>query len=426
MTGQGSLWGETARRGTARVIVPFISQRCGVMLTLDDDEWLLADVGGTYARFMHWGTASSDAFQKLRNEHYGSLAEAVAAFETAAGAHASQAALALATPILGDRLRLTNRDWQFSATALRAACGWRRLLIVNDFVAAAAGLPAMQTGDRQLLQSGSAGVAQAHGTGAGMPADAAGTVRMAGTRPWLLLGPGTGLGCAVLLDVGDAAERVLASEAGHMSFAPPDPRIDSELQRAACQRWGRVSWERLLSGSGLAWLHGQLANGPGSDAGAGTAHSDAAHGDTAHHDAAHGSTAHTGTAHAATTHAASAIDAAEVVRRALAGEDIARAAVTRFCGWLGACAGDLCLAFGADGGVHLTGGVINGLGAAFDTEAFLRAFRDKGRAAARLAHVPVLRLGCDDLAFRGLQRIVAGHVRAPGLSIDEGGLIGLA
>ena len=76
--------------------------------------------------------------------------------------------------------------------------------------------------------------------------------------------------------------------------------------------------------------------------------------------------------------------------------------------------------------MHLTGGVLNGLGAAFDVEAFLRAFRDKGRAAERLARVPIWRLNCDDLAFRGLRRIVVGRVRAPGLLIDDGGLAELA
>ena len=86
-----------------------------------------------------------------------------------------------------------------------------------------------------------------------------------------------------------------------------------------------------------------------------------------------------------------------------------------------AFAGDLCLAFGANGGVWLTGGVLDGLGDAFDTDASLQAFDDKGRYAASQREVPVRRVLAGDLAFRGLARIVEGACRAPGVALGEAG-----
>src|SRR5690606_4414334 len=89
---------------------------------------------------------------------------------------------------------------------------------------------------------------------------------------------------------------------------------------------------------------------------------------------------------------------------------------------LGEFAGDLCLAFGADGGVWLTGGVLDGLGAGFERAAFLEAFADTGRYATRRREVPVRGVLARDLALRGLERIVAGASRAPGIVATERGL----
>src|SRR5690606_34569978 len=107
-----------------------------------------------------------------------------------------RAALAIALQIRGTRLRMTNRPWSFHVQELRRETGLDELRLFNDFVAAAAGLPALVDEEVEVLRSGSP--ASGH---------------------WLLIGPGTGLGAAALLDTGSALERVLASEAGHMGFA---------------------------------------------------------------------------------------------------------------------------------------------------------------------------------------------------------------
>ncbi len=319
-----------------------------------DDAWLFADIGGTNARFARWTAAAGLApISRRPADDFASLPEAAEAFERTQPDRARRAALAIALQIRGARLRMTNRAWSFEVQELRRALGVDELRLVNDFVAAAAGLPALGDGDAAVVRAGSPGL---------------------GHR--LLIGPGTGLGAAALLDAGSALERVLASEAGHMGFAGHDPALE-RLREVVRTRWTRVSWERLLSGEGLGVLH-------------------------------------------AWQRGADEVLAAPQVSALVADGDRAATEAARwFSRLLGAFAGDLCLAFGADGGVWLTGGALDGLGAGFDRAAFLEAFDDKGRYAARQREVPVHHVLAHDLAFRGLERIVRDNCRAPGIVITE-------
>ncbi|HEY0878346.1 MAG TPA: glucokinase [Zeimonas sp.] len=319
--------------------------------------WLFADIGGTNARFARWrADRGTGPIGRWRADDFATLPDAVAAFERTQSDPARHAAIAIALQIRGTQLRMTNRPWSFEVQALRRELALDELRLVNDFVAAAAGLPALGDDEIEVLRPG-------------VPA----------SGHWLLIGPGTGLGAAALLDTGSAHERVLASEAGHMGFAGHDRALDG-LRDAARARWSRVSWERLLSGEGLGVLHAWRAQAhqllPAPRISALVAEGDAA-----------------------------AIDAARWFSRLI-----------------GAFAGDLCLAFGADGGVWLTGGVLDGLGAGFDRAAFLEAFDDKGRYAAHQREVPVRHVLACDLAFRGLERIVSGACRAPGIVTTEEGI----
>ena len=330
--------------------------------------WLFADVGGTNVRTCRWSREGGiGPIARSPADASASLEEALRGFERSQGEAATRAAIAVALPIRGGPMRMTNRAWIVDPAGLHAALQLRTLRVVNDFVAAAAGIPALGERDTRPLRTGSAGP---------------------GCR--LLIGPGTGLGAAALVGpaggaTGDASgdasgdeERVLASEAGHMGLAWQGDEL-APLQALGRARWGRLSWERLLGGEGLGWLHAwrcgvDVPSAP-----------------------------------------------AEVVSRAALGERAAREAVTWFSRLLGTFAGDLCLAFGADGGVWLTGGVVDGLGDAFDEDAFLQAFDDKGRYAASQREVPVRRVLAGDLAFRGLARIVEGACRAPGVVLGETG-----
>lgn len=336
-------------------------------------EWLFADIGGTNARFGRWrGDRGMGPIVRSRADDFDGLPHAVDAFESGQPERARHAALAVAVRVRDAALQMTNRRWSIEPRRLRSELRLDTLHLVNDFVAAAAGLPSLGDDSLRVVRAGS-------------PA----------SDHFLLIGPGTGLGAAALLDVGTAAERVLASEAGHMGFAGAEPQL-APLVTAAAQRWQRLSWERLLNGEGLclfqAWQDEVARAGGAPDP-------------------------------RAIETSARAVSAHEVSARVAAGDAASLRAASWFSRQLGAFAGDLCLAFGADGGVWLTGGVLDGLDRAggFDETAFLEAFDDKGRYSNRQRVVPVRRVRADDLAFRGLARITEGLCRAPGLFVTGNG-----
>ncbi len=316
----------------------------------DDVEWVLADVGGTNARLACWHASSGRSdLRHLENAGFAGLHEVLAAYLADVGRPVRCAALALALPVTGDQLTFTNRAWSMSAPQLAARLALERLVIVNDFVAAAAGALAIE--GTQVVQHGEAKGAMC-----------------------AVLGPGTGLGAAGVL--AGRPPRVIESEAGHMSFAAGD---DESLRvlHAAQQRWGRVSWERLLSGSGLAWVDAFLRGSRDIDA------------------------------------------PARVAQRAQAGERAAVAAAHWFSRALGSFAGDVCLALRATRGVYLAGGVLAGLGPAFERAAFREGFADKGRFRALLEEVPCWRIDAGDLALPGLEAIVRGALGAPGVLVRD-------
>ncbi|GIL05141.1 MAG: hypothetical protein AMXMBFR72_00310 [Betaproteobacteria bacterium] len=319
----------------------------------NEGEWIVADIGGTHARFARWTAAAGlDALARHDNDDFADLAALIDRYRRDAAPAARQALLAFALPVGTGEMRMTNRDWSFTADGLRAALGLSRLRVVNDFVAAAAGIGGLAPHERTHIGGG----AQARGT-------------------TLVLGPGTGLGAAAIALV-DGGEHVVASEAGHMSAAPAGALAQAAYERAR-QRFGRVSWERLLCGEGLALFD---ATARGAD---------------------------------------EVRPPAVVAAAAQAGEEAALRAASAFSRALGEFAGDLALAFGATG-VYLTGGVLQGLGSAFDAPALRAGFEDKGRFSALLHQVPCFRVDADDLALRGLARLLAGAVSAPIVAVESG------
>jgi glucokinase len=201
---------------------------------------LLADIGGTNARFaIELGPQRFDAVAVLSCAEYPSLADAMRAYLAGPGkehaASVRHAAIAIANPVDGDIVSMTNHHWSFSIAALRHELGLDTLLVVNDFTALAMALPHL--GPHQRTQ-----------VGGGMP--------VAG-RTIGLVGPGTGLGVSGISPVG-AHWAALASEGGHASFAPFDDTEDT-LLRELRSLHGHVSAERLLSGAGLEFIHRTLA-----------------------------------------------------------------------------------------------------------------------------------------------------------------------
>ena len=306
---------------------------------------LLADIGGTNARF-----ALADEAHALKNikvlasGNYPSLADAVQDYlSQCSGALVRNAVVAIATPVLGDRVRMTNHHWSFSIEATRILLGLQTLLVINDFSALAMSLPYLQEGQLVRLDRD------------GQPRHGVKTV----------IGPGTGLGMAGLVPVaGDW--QALATEGGHVDFAPSDA-LEVEMLKILWQDFARVSAERLVSGPGISLIYRVLCQ--------------------------------------IYNIQPKATDPARIVELATDGScPIARQTMVTFSGFLGAVAGNLALTFGATGGVYLGGGVLGKLGDNFDISKFRERFVDKGRFRPYLEAIPNYRITAEYPALIGAAR----------------------
>lgn len=291
---------------------------------------LLGDIGGTKSRFALLDAAGEIVETRtLRNADHDSLA--AAAEEYLSGLDGGEetvqrGALAVATPIRGDSVHLTNRDWSFSISALRHRLGLDELKVLNDFEALALAVAHLDEAQAPLLKPGEAV------TGA----------------PLAVLGPGTGLGMAAALPTA-TGWRAVAGEGGHQTLAAATAR-EWEVRQVLARRFGHVSWERAVSGPGLLNLYQALCELDGVREGASTP---------------------------------------SEVDELAASDPHAKEAVELFSALLGAAAGDLALTVGARGGVYLGGGVLPAMGDTFPRDPFRARFADKGRFASYLEPIPV-------------------------------------
>ncbi len=290
---------------------------------------LVADIGGTNARFaLHIGH-DIGRMQVLACADFAQLADAVRYYLRACDAQVRHAALGVANPVHGDFLRMTNHHWEFSIEALRRELGLDSLLVLNDFATLALALPLLPSDELRQI-GGACAVAHA---------------------PRAVVGAGTGLGVAGLMPTRDGGWLPVAGEGGHVSFSPADDD-EAELWRFARARHGHVSAERLLCGRGLELIHAWLC---------------ARDGETAN-----------------------AVDAAYITDHALRRDDArCTRAVDMFCGMLGTLAGNVALTFDARGGLYIGGGIVPRLGDYFARSPFRERFDAKGRFSQALARIPV-------------------------------------
>lgn len=311
--------------------------------------WLLADIGGTNARF-GWldgdGTAVTHV-QTLPTAEHAGPAEAARAYlaqlaQTLGARYRAPrgGAFAVATAVGGDRVGFTNNGWNFSRSATQAQLGLDQLLLLNDFEALALSLPRLAPHQQRAIGR--------------TPPAPRGTLAV--------IGPGTGLGVAGLVPTAHGWVAV-PGEGGHSSVSAADD-FESALLSAVRREFAHVSAERVLSGIGLPVLHRAVAEVLGQPAGA-------------------------------------ALSAEEIVERGLNGHDaVCGRAIDSFSALLGSFAGNVALVLGARGGVFIGGGIVPRLGERFFESRFRERFEAKGRFQSYLQAIPTA-LITDTLAALG-------------------------
>ncbi len=321
-------------------------------------ELLAADIGGTHARFA-LATPGPDgrpllaAVACLKVADHASLDSALAAYAAGLGRPLPRhAALAVAGPVEGELLKLTNNPWVLRPALMAERLGFAAVALVNDFEAVAHAVDVAGPEDLVPLA----------GPAAGLPP--AGVVSV--------IGPGTGLGVAMLVrQPGGVAgpSLILPTEGGHMDFAPLDSLEDRILADLRA-RFRRVSVERVVAGPGLANLRAALAAIEGRPI--------------------------------------LPMEDSALWEAAREGADpLARAALDRWCLALGSVAGDLALAHWS-AAVVLAGGIVPRLGGFLARSGFHARFVAKGRFEAHMAKLPVLGIA---LAEPGLVGAAAAGFR---------------
>ena len=295
--------------------------------------WLVGDIGGTNLRF---ALAEPDgrgfrlsAERRLLVADHAGVEPALATYLRAIAPRRPRGgALAVAGPVLGDTVEMTNTGWRWSTEALRQQLGFERLVCLNDVEAQALALPHLAASDLRPV-------------GRDNPAAVAGA-------PRVVVAPGSGLGVSALVTVGGHAHAI-AGEGGHVTMAP-ETEFERAVYRALAERDGHVSWERVLSGPGIEAMHRESERIDGRKP--------------------------------------SGADAATIVALAAERDACAKQAVDTFGALLGAYAGDLALIFGARGGVSFGGGIVPAMADLIASGPLRLRFEAKGRFRDYLRAIP--------------------------------------
>lgn len=310
--------------------------------------WLVADIGGTNARFAlaRDGGRRLDEVASVRCADFAGPEEAVRGYLDDLGvACPCVAAFAVAAPVLADAIHLTNSTWAFSRVSLQRALGLEEFVVINDFAALAQALPSLQPAHYRVF---------------------AGPVPAAGAA-MAVLGPGTGLGVAAIVP-SSRGWVVVPGEGGHATLSASTP-FELEVLQAIRRRFDHVSAERVLSGMGLPTLYGAVSTLRGEPG--------------------------------------AVRDGEEVTRRAIGGEAAAAATLDMFCALLGEFAGNVALMFGARGGVFLGGGIVGQLGELFVRSPFRDRFESKGRFTPWLREVATPLIIAPEAALLGAAAALA-------------------
>jgi len=306
-----------------------------ITITTAPYPWLVADIGGSNARF-GWIAGANQTISHVHTLAVNKFETPIAASENylarlqeqlgAAYQSPRCAAFAVATAAGQDQINFTNSHWGFSRAHVQASLQLERFLVINDFEALALSLPRLQAS--QIRAHGK--LPEHHGTLA-------------------VVGPGTGLGVGSVIETRHGWIAI-PGEGGHASLAATDD-FESKVLSRVRQEFPHVSAERLLSGIGLPVLYRAVAHNLGATA--------------------------------------EELSTEVIVDRGLQNQDAAcRQTLDTFCALLGSFCGSIALTVGARSGVYIGGGIVPRFGDFFFNSRFREKFEAKGRLQPYLQQIP--------------------------------------
>ncbi len=313
---------------------------------LNGPKRLVADIGGTNARFaLLQADGTIDRVLSLPCKDYPTIVLAISDYLQKVGnPPVKQGAIAIANPVEGDGIRMTNHSWSFSIEDVASSLGLDSLIFKNDFTALALSVPHLK--DDELRKFG------------GESAEPGASIAV--------IGPGTGLGVSGLMWTGEKWIGI-SGEGGHVSVSPDSER-EWKIVDKCRERFGHVSAERLVSGMGLQNLYSTLCD--------------------------------------LDSVVNEALTPADISCRALNRSDpVCIETVEVFCSILGSVSGNLALTLGAKGGVYIGGGIVPRLGRFFTDSSFRKRFEEKGRFKNYLQKIPVYVIHAENPALTGISTV---------------------
>jgi glucokinase len=303
---------------------------------------LVADVGGTNARFAiaDLNTLALADIEEFQCARHSSLVEAMRAYLDRLDDPPSEAAIAVAGPVVDERVSLTNSAWSFTKAELCSRTGLDSVLVLNDIQALALSIPSLDGNELHRI--------------GGSEAEPRATK--------LVLAAGTGMGASTLVWTG-AQWLAVPGEGGHISFAANTKR-ERDLIDLLYSDQPHVPVDRVVSGPGLANLYRGIAKLDGVNA--------------------------------------EPLLPNDVLTRGLSRSDsIAEEALELFISWLGRFAGDAALLVGARGGVYIGGGLAPRIVEALSAGPFRRSFEEKGQMRSFLDPIPIYVILAKFAALKG-------------------------
>ena len=303
---------------------------------------LVGDVGGTNCRLALCALDSGEISQSktFSGLDYDSLEAVVREYLAQQHQDVEDACIAIACPITGDWVAMTNHTWAFSIAEMKKNLGLQHLEVINDFTAVSMAIPMLK--EDNLLQFGGK--------------------KAQDGKPAVIYGAGTGLGVAHLIHANNQWLS-LPGEGGHVDFAPNSEEEDIILEQLRTEL-GHVSAERILSGPGLVNLYRAIVK---SD-----------------------------------NRVPENFRPKDVTELALTDENLdCRRALSLFCVIMGRFGGNLALNMGTFGGVYIAGGIVPRFLEFFKASGFRAAFEDKGRFKDYLMDIPVFLITHDQPGLLG-------------------------